>query len=490
MKALLFILSIVLLTACGDKDSKQISTETSEDISLKGYLIDGYPSVNGGYGYSVLPGQKISWHLNSNEMKEGYITILDIMDKEIDRFDAIVSPQTIHNSEPWKNGFGYEVSVTYQVPSNMKSGVYFLNGNRDFMFTVLPEQSAEITIVIPTNTMNAYSCAGGRSSYNCKDNAGLIHKREPELSFSRPIRNSDSWIKDVLMLMEDFLVWSRDDLEKKYKSIGYITDKELETSHFIDSSKVLIVPGHNEYWTLNAVNNLEAYLDSGRHAIVAGGNILWWHSRYSELGSLITYKAKTEFEEPGKETINLQYVGKPAYTILGGSFVYGGYNDADEWNKNIKKPMKVVEPNSPIFRDTSIGLCSEVDLSHNHELDGVPILGFDSTGYPVPSYGLIKQHKVQILAYTWGYRNGHNLGTIHAAQRTTNSGYMLQFGSNGAAGAGFKNSTQHIFKKVLSNSVEILYNDMSPFSPEYQILEVETQYLTPHEEKFKGAVCG
>ncbi len=497
MKYFILTLFLLLLTACGDgSDKKKIVIEPPpkvESTPLKGQLVDGYPTVNGGYGYNVKPGDVIAWHINGLSTVEGYVTITDALNTEVARFDTKIAPQQIKNEQPWVEGLGYDVTFEYKIPDEMRSGVYFINGNRDFMFTVAPSSSPEILVVIPTNTMNSYSCAGGRSLYSCKDESGVSHKGVAELTFKRPIRNSDSWIGDVLGLMEGYLQWSETYVNKTYSNVGYITDKELDDEQLLMSTKLIVIPGHNEYWTMKAVQNLENHLDKGNHAIVAGGNIMWWHSRYNEHGNLVSYKSKKDIEaKEGMETTYFHQIGKPAHSVMGGSFIYGGYHDKDRWNKAIKKPMRVIEPASPIFANTQLGLCSELDLSHNHELDGVPLLGFDALGYPVPDYQKISHHRVQILAYAWAYRVGYTLGTIHASQRKPDSGYVIQFGSNGAAGIGFENESKEVFKQVFANAIETLLENRSPFSANYQAKEVVTPYQTPSKEdsKFSGAICG
>mgnify|MGYP000224054135 CR=1 FL=1 len=469
MKALFFILIIVLITACGDKSSNQISNEIAEPVSLKGHLIDGYPTVEGGYGYSVLPGQEIAWHVNAKTVKEGIITINDALGREVDKLTTKVSPQTIAYNDPSKNGFGYAITFKYKVPATLSSGVYYLNNNQDYMFVVLPIESTEIMVVIPTNSMNAYSCAGGKGLYACPKSKLFPNGSEPipKVSFARPIRSKVKWTWDIIGMMTGFLQWAESHLTAY--DVGYITDKELDDSVWLADTRLMYIPGHNEYWSLKAKNNVASFLDQKRHIIVLGGNIMWWHARY-EGNSLVSYKhEKDVFAKDGEETNYLHYLdGQNAVYTLGANFHYGGYHknvwDADSLEKNA---FRITADKSPIFDNTGIKLCDEIDLSHNHEFDGVPIFGFSEAGLPVPAYKIIKQHKVEILGYTWGYRGGHTIGTIHAAQRTPNSGYLVQFGSNGAAGFGFTNGTSEIYKQVLENTQKTLLNGLSPFSPEY-----------------------
>lgn len=487
MKNFILLLSLITITACGGDKDDTPATDAGEieppkvAASLKGELVDGYPTVDGGYGYSVLPGQEISWHINAKVSKEGVITINDSLGREVDKFTVKIFPQSMVNDSPAKNGFGYEASFTYKVPPTLRTGVYYLNNNKDFMFVVLPIRSTEVVIVLPTHTMNAYSCAGGEGLYACPSEDGTLGAVAPipEVSFERPIRSKVKWTWDVLGMMTGFLEWAERDLGAY--DVGYITDMELDTNSWFENTKLIYVPGHNEYWTLSAKNNVMNYLDQGNHMVVLGGNIMWWHARIGH-NSLVSYKhiEDTQAEE-GKETNYLHYIeGQNAVHTLGANFHFGGYHknlwDSEDSNDN---PMRIIADKSPIFANTGIGICDELDFSHNHEFDGVPVVGFTSEGFPVPAYKFINQHKVEILGYTWGYRNGHTIATIHAAQRKPTSGYVVQFASNGAAGFAFKNDTAGLFKQVLENTQKILLEGKSPFSSNYEEKVVAHELRVP-----------
>ena len=491
MKYYLVALFVLFLTACG-ADTKK-NTDEGKSEPLQGQLVDGYPTVNGGFGYSVKPGEVISWHINGRSAKNGFVTINDVLGREVDKVDASIKPQKINNSEPSKNGFGYEITFEYQIPEHLNSGVYYINNNLDYMFVVTPKSSPETLIVIPTNTMNAYSCSGGQGLYPCPDekqNPGAI-PAIPKVSFERPIRSKVKWSWDVIGTMNASLQWIVQELSGN--DIGYITDYDLDSSDWIEKSKLIVVLGHSEYWTVKAKDNFEAHLDRGRHGLVLGGNIMWWNARYDG-NRLVSYKFKNDDEALGAKTNRMAALKdeNPIY-LLAANFRFGGYHQNNWDGVSDSNPMRVIAPDSPVFKGTGLSLCDELDFSHNHEFDGVPISGFDEQGYPVPFYRIIKQHKVQILGYTWGYRNGHTLGTIHAAQRSENSGYLIQFASNGAAGFGFSNNTHVQYGQSLRNSFELLLNGQSPFSSDYKELTMKYSLQVPYggnKSSLPLEVCG
>ncbi len=445
-------------------------------------VINGYVSKekNGELltGLSMLPTETIHFHLNSEVTKTDVLYITDVTNTIVKESIANYKPQQPTNDSPWENGFGFETSASVSL-HGLKSGVYYVNGQEEVYFVVRnPEKTAKVTLVLATNTQNAYSCHGGYGLYGCKGENGKVEQVK-KVSYLRPQRidtKAYGWAWDIIHLSRPFLNWV--DAESAYgNSVQYITDMDLDNYEEFSDSELLVIPAHNEYWTIAGQDNFNKFIDSGKDALIAGGNIMWWHNRYSSDGNVMTVFRGSIWNDPeaekGKETTYFHLLkdedgeSRAAYNSIGALFTYGGYDDNKWDNLQGQNPFRVIRPNAAIFDGTNIEMCGELDLSDNHELDGPIIDGFDVNGFPNVKYSLYKDlYNFEILAYTWGYRAGHTVGTIHAFQRKQDSGTVLQFASNGAAAFAFTNETHELYRKVLHNSFAMLVDGKYQFESE------------------------
>jgi|GEM_PF-980363 len=468
------------------------SNEVLEKLTIKidvGSVIieDGYPSKTNSkgelaYGYSAYPGETISWHLNGKTSSEEKLAITTTSGQLVDEVTAIVAPQSISNTEPWKKGFGYAKTFDYTVPENMKSGVYFLAGHKDLFFVVKSKVIKDIVVVIPTNTMNAYSCAGNRNTYGqCWEN-GNPTKAVPKVSFLRPIRDRRVEYADALGMTLPMLSWLNDE-KQEFSDVSYITDFELDDLEYYRNSKLLMILGHNEYWSHKGQKNFDTYIQEyGKNAWIGGGNIMWWASRYEDNDNTLVVFRKNDTEAPSPElrTILFESLGVSIIKSLGGDFDHGGYDHNKMDSFATPNAMKIVQPDSPLFANTEIGICYNIDLSENGEMDGAPIIGFDINGLPVADAEKYDLYRFEILGYAWGYRGGHTAGTMHVLQKTENSGVVVQFGSLGASSHAFMNDTNITYRQIMTNVITTLTSGNSAFSSEVDnAKEVKYPVLLP-----------
>ena len=54
----------------------------------------------------------------------------------------------------------------------------------------------------------------------------------------------------------------------------------MDDEQALSGAKLLIVLGHSEYWTEAARRNFDAHIDRGGHAMIVGGNVMWWRVEY------------------------------------------------------------------------------------------------------------------------------------------------------------------------------------------------------------------
>ena len=158
---------------------------------------------------------------------------------------------------------------------------------------IVRASNPEIVVVYSSNTENAYCTAGGKSLYSYDT---VTHKFAGVVSFLRPIHLPHH--------STDFLKWFN---TLDYKNVGYICDYDLDNYENFRNAKILMIPGHSEYWTRKARENFDRFVDEGKDAIILSGNTMWWQVRYSEKGDqLICYKSfeHDTIADPLQKTIN------------------------------------------------------------------------------------------------------------------------------------------------------------------------------------------
>jgi hypothetical protein len=150
---------------------------------------------------------------------------------------------------PWENGYDYAPTCTWTVPSTLPSGCYLLNNNlgAPYQFGKIPviikgdNTSADIIIVCPTNTINAYTDNLNTACPNSLYDDGIT-----TVSFHRPQLRLR-----YLNFDDGFLDWIRTWAanHNPVYHLNFISDQDMDDYNEIANAKLLIIPGHSEYWT-------------------------------------------------------------------------------------------------------------------------------------------------------------------------------------------------------------------------------------------------
>lgn len=186
---------------------------------------------------SYNPGDTVTVHLSGPPSSNSVIPLLDTRGNTILSISTPITTQKIKSNKPWVDGFMYDKTFSYKIPANFKSGIYTWLGTIPFVCKA-PDQSADITVVYPSNTTNAYNFAGGKSLY-----APDTKNRATVLSFLRS--QTISYI--------EFYKW----VDKLSYTINYVADSDLDNYIAIENSKIVIITGHSEYWTRTARLNMD-----------------------------------------------------------------------------------------------------------------------------------------------------------------------------------------------------------------------------------------
>ena len=440
-----FILIVLGLTGCLRDDvivPEPIPADPPlPDLLCAPFIMKGYTDQ-----ISYKPGDKLQVFFESTEeVTLCKITIYDISRKAVFSTASMLPLTPELSSDASVNGFNFPVAAAIIVP-NLKSGVYLIEN--EVPFIVKTDEAVDITVVYASNTANAYETSGGKSLYSSVD-------RPTEVSFQRPIA--------LQSLSKYCLEWFTSLTEF---NIGYVADIDMDNFEDFSNSKLLVVAGHSEYWTRQARENFDRFVDSGGHALILSGNTMWWQVRYSEdKKKLICYR-NADADPIGDPLLKTIEWNRPSleYSILssiGAHFPNGGYGlRADKgWDG-----YKIVAANSPLFEGLGLSKGDIISLP-SLEYDGSLISGFDVDGYPVLDKQALNFAKAELLAFDRGYRITETTPTFIAFQKTESSGIVINAattdwcsinGMGGASGA--------IIKEITYNALQKLLHDQMIFS--------------------------
>lgn len=365
---------------------------------------------------SYYPGDTCKIYLNAlTSQANAKLSIVNFDGEAVDHLYASIHPQDTNKVKPWENGFGYKLTAQYVIPK-LPSGFYFIDNK--IPIVIKSRVSKPITLVYPSNTLNAYNRAGGQSLYTWDD----VENQETNIvSFMRPMPFSNHYGS------LEFYEWVYDNYGTE---INYICDQDLDNFDAFSGSKILLMPGHNEYWTRKARNNFDKYIDEGGHSIILSGNVMWWQIRYDSIDNkIICYKSFEEdpisdtlFKTINWSDVELNY---PIIESIGANFINGGYgNQQDDGFDG----YKIVSPNSPLLENTDLEFGDIIDMP-TAEFDGAPLLGFTSDSIPIIDNSKLNFHKIDIIGYDLGFRVTQTVGTFIVFQKKEDSGIIINTGS-------------------------------------------------------------
>ncbi len=329
----------------------------------------------------------------------------------------------------------------------MASGIYLIENKIPFI--VKTREHVDMTIVYPSNTANAYAESGGKNLYS-------LYHRPFQVSFLRPI--------SLQQRAEFCLKWfsSLKDIQ-----VGYIADLDLDYYSAIERSKIIVIPGHSEYWTRAARLHFDRFIQDGGHALILSGNTMWWQVRYSaDQKEMICYKdAQLDPEsDPLLKSINWNQ-DQLHYSILssiGADFQHGGYGlqvDAG-WDG-----FKIVAPGSPLLNGLGFKKGDTLSLPSG-EYDGAPIRAFDADGCPLLDSAQLNFEKIELIGFDKGSRAGkETIGTFVVFQKSSSSGIIINAASyDWCSSRGMGGDSGESIKKITRNAIDLLLRNESVFS--------------------------
>lgn len=313
---------------------------------------------------------------------EGAKLVKSIKDLPANKQSFIADPSTMRAD--WKP------TVPVKISDSWESGVYLAKLTHKsekasyITFVVKDKQpQASIGVLISTNTYHAYNNWGGKSlyGYNSTNKDAAV-----KVSLDRPYNNGRG-SGEFFAYEYNMIRW----LEKKGYKLTYFTDTDADNGLLAKlNTNLLLIPGHDEYWTKAMRDNIQKETSSRMNLAVFNANVAYWQVRLSENDRLlIGYKNRAN-EDPYYKTnpkeVTTRFrdvpVNRPEYEVLG--LMYQGIPEQKQ------QPLVVSNPSHWLYKGTGLKMGDiiqgvvggEVDR-YDGQMSGVEVLASS----PVRLYG-------------------------------------------------------------------------------------------------------
>jgi hypothetical protein len=299
--------------------------------------MEGYASRT-----SVAPGETIDFHVRAAAAQSHFsmqIFRRGLQDTPVKSCegDAFV-PGAQDDANLAINGCGWPPVVDCRtvIPGDWSSGYYVAilsSGNQESSIPFIVRSAAlatnaKILAKISDTTSNAYNSWGGRGFYTTPFS--------PNISFDRPY--------DDLAVFEryqvPFIRWA----EKHGYPIDYCSSLDLHTNPVqLQNYRLFLSLGHDEYWSLEMRDQVEAFIASGGNVCFFSANTCFWQIRFDLSNgrrTMICYKEAEaghpqdpDRSDPRRVTTewNKPPVNRPENSMTGVSY----RNGAGWWNDPI-----------------------------------------------------------------------------------------------------------------------------------------------------------
>ncbi|WP_216207624.1 DUF4082 domain-containing protein [Amycolatopsis aidingensis] len=194
-----------------------------------------------------------------------------------------IQPECLFIAETGMTDCGnWAVTASWDVPADAVSGIYYAvlhrndtQGENEIAFVVRDDAStSDILMQTSDSTWHAYNRYGGNSLYYGTgpgpQGSGYA------VSYNRPLfePGEENFIFNAEYPMVRFL-------EANGYDVSYTTDVDTaRRGHLIQNHKVFMPVGHDEYWSNEQRDNVEAAKAAGVHMAFLTGNEVFWKTRW------------------------------------------------------------------------------------------------------------------------------------------------------------------------------------------------------------------
>jgi hypothetical protein len=283
--------------------------------------VEGYPART-----SVRAGHSIAFHVSAIPSGTLSLAVKKILptggSPAPATFTALVPTQPLVSPQPWE-GFNWNPTVQFNVPTGWPSGLYELseNGNSVCDFVVraaAPGSTSRILFQIGTHTPQAYWDKGGRSFYTSP--------RAERLSYDRP----GGFYRDSAA----FLAW----LAQESIEVEFCTSHDLhEDDRLLDSYDLLLIVDHDEYWSREMREHVERFVRNRGNVAVFSGNTCFRQVRMAGARNelMSCYKFVGADPYPDNDTLSVAMASPPVCRPTPSTFGSGFTNGAGCWKDRV-----------------------------------------------------------------------------------------------------------------------------------------------------------
>lgn len=304
------------------------------------------------------------------------------------------------SSDAYAAGYSPSPAAALVIPSTWGSGLYAAEvtdnqgaiTNIPFVVKGPIVASFPILVVFPVTTAAAYNRWGGASLYQSEyPDGGYIHNWDGirfshQVSLDRPWigwPNSFGWdFTDAL----GFIAFCESTVGKA--NLHYATSIDLHAdASLLGRYNLMVSVGHDEYWSREMRNHVEAFVANGGNVCFLGGNTCWWQVRFerrdangnlvlpADSHSMVCYKMEGSpvrppevpdtypydrdpmyNEDPTRTTTHwfVRAINRPENVMTGTSYRNGSYTGGWDAAQRSQLAYTVRQANHWIFKNASV----------------------------------------------------------------------------------------------------------------------------------------
>ncbi len=313
---------------------------------------------------SYFPGEKLILHVSTDQ--PGFRVVVYRQGATLGQIKDYGWQQSMHQGfqagrfdQDW-NWDSYE----YDIPPDWTSGVYIaMLFERDKNGTEIPPDKGDgvsdgaygkalfvlksatpgltspILYKVPIATYHAYNFSGGGSLYTGNQTV-TMHRpgggtggeatsfgKQPGLTDDEDFYDRKSTLTTFEHYNAKFIRW----LESNGFIVDYCADLDLHEDtdlKLLAPYALLLSVGHDEYWSPDMRDNVEAYIRQGGNVGFFSGNTCWWRTHYSPDKTSFTCDRSNQYKDARSDqwyiTAKYDQAVKPENTLTGVSYRNGG----------------------------------------------------------------------------------------------------------------------------------------------------------------------
>ncbi len=423
--------------------------EMASDDSARGQVW-GYTAA-----LSYAPGDRLRLHVMSSAPRARLTIARDGLTPQTVLQTTITTGFAPTPADCSVTGCGWPVAFETTIPPNWPTGVYAftlaVEGHESRgMFVLKPAQpTAKLALILATGTWCAYNDWGGSNHYqgltgaSGRDFAGevsllrpwargfvrwpddapriphasppLTRPRYPHMDYARANGISKKYASSGWAAFErPFALWC----EGQDIQLDYYTQHDLHAAPgFLDGYSRAVIVGHDEYWTWEMRDHLDAWLDKGGQLARFGGNFFWQTRLSADLTTQTCFKTRAEAEDPLGATDRLTsywdhpQAGRPAVATMGLTGSMGVYAGWSRCAAHGAGGFTLYRPDHWSLRGTGLGygdVLGAASRVFGYEVDGIDYE--TRRGLPFPAEGTGLRGELTIVGLSLATTLAHSTG--------------------------------------------------------------------------------